>query len=501
MNNFKYLFIVAIFALVGVVGCSDDYLSVDNINSPDRDEVLSSADDVYSLLGGTTTNLFNNYHSLFNVHINGLADQTTSTNRYLSFWTFTDQPRLKVTNATTWADLVIFSGIWDENSLAISTSNEILNLVNNTDFKLELNDGTDKSNEIALAAYFNRGMAMAGSALIYDQFYIIDENTDLASSEAFTLYSYSEVMAAAIADIERAIAISEANGTGWEFLPTQTFTSDEFVKIANSYIARFMINTPRTSAEASSLDYAAIKAYADRGLDFDFAVPGSETFFANALDWCQYNLSDGAGYLPTDQKLVWMFDPTMPKNYPDDPANNVLPEATTNDARAAAYYGYTTAFGFLNPDRNSSLFSNYYLNRWPLLGEDADYANSTSPFFLQAENMYIQAECMWKMGNTQGAVDIINMSPRNTVGGLTEDASADLEHVLHYEYSVELDYTGQAIQWGYMRRHDLLQTGTHLHYPVPASEMEILQLSPNSYGGVSGADGVNTASGSNSWNF
>ncbi len=46
-----------------------------------------------------------------------------------------------------------------------------------------------------------------------------------------------------------------------------------------------------------------------------------------------------------------------------------------------------------------------------------------------------------------------------------------------------------------MRRRDMLQYGTYLHYPVPGKELETLQLPNYTFGGAGNADGVNTSNG------
>lgn len=114
------------------------------------------------------------------------------------------------------------------------------------------------------------------------------------------------------------------------------------------------------------------------------------------------------------------------------------------------------------------------------------------------------AECKGMSGSMGDAATIINSTPRSTVGGLPDVPSTmsetQLVDVLHYEYSIELDKAcGVGVQWAFMRRHDLLQASTATQWPVTGTQIEILLISPYTYGGAANAGEVGTASGSNDW--
>ena len=97
------------------------------------------------------------------------------------------------------------------------------------------------------------------------------------------------------------------------------------------------------------------------------------------------------------------------------------------------------------------------------------------------------------------AKNLLDNSPRVTVGELptVELTESAIRDAIFYEYSVELDLASTiGTQWFFMRRHDLLQKGTPLHYPVPATELELSGVDFYTFGGDS-AEG--TASGANSW--
>ena len=101
--------------------------------------------------------------------------------------------------------------------------------------------------------------------------------------------------------------------------------------------------------------------------------------------------------------------------------------------------------------------------------------------------------------NLAKAKELLDKSPRVSVGKLpvVNSNEADIEKALFYEYSIELDLASTiGTQWFFMRRHDLLQKGSPLHYPVPATELELTGVGFYTFGGSS-KEG--TATGANSW--
>lgn len=493
-NSYKILLSALLLLLYS---CAD--LDVENTMEPDRERALSDPSDLISLLSGATTDMMMEIVDLPNVHINGLADQTTSTNAYISFWAHCDQPRNTLSNFSTYDDLFVYTDSWNTANSVVSTANLLINAI--------LTDGTaiidendeDQTMATLAGAYFIRGVAQMTIGLKYDKGYVVDETTDLSTIE---LVAYKNVVDAAMVSFDKALEILEENSSvGWNYFPTQDYSNEEFIEIINSYAARTLINYPRTEEEAAANDYDLIISYASEGISEDFLPIGEEgVIFANAIDWEQYVLSDGAGYLPADQKIPYLFDPdNQPKDYPT--GSTVLDPAETDDKRIDLYFGYSPNFGYLREDRGRILFSNYYKKRWENLGNDADYSSSQIPFFLTSEIHLILAEAYLRKGESTKAAEEINKTNRTSVGELPDATSGDdLAHILFYEYSIELDNTGQHIQWYFMRRYGLLQKGTPLHLPVPVTELELLGESTYSFGGESNADGVNTALGTNAWN-
>ena len=532
MNMINKLKVSTLFLAMAVVVSSCADLSVENVNDPDRERALANPSDLVSLLQGSSSDVFFEITNLWGVHMDGLSDQMTSTNRFLSFWDFADEPRLRINNRTTYADAVILNSPWSTYNAGVSTANSIIGKIEGDGDSIVLDNGTDVTQKMLAAAYFLRGVSRGYISMIYDQGYIVDYDTDLSALE---LVPYSDIAEAAITDLDQAKTVASGVGSGfvWDFLPTSdTWDLAQFQTIVNSMAARVLASVPRTLAEANSHDWSRVLSYADAAVggpdapdagmtDFSATSVGPYQFYNNLQDWSGFVLSDGAGYLPTDLKVLHMLDPNYPVNYPDAPT--VLDPAQSNDQRID-YFNYDEDFGFLNPARRRSIFSNYWnLRTW--CQNNCGRDGFAIVYYLAAETDYIRAEAYLRQNDKLTAATILNDSPfgngvtelsidlaANQLGvtnynGLSggnsisaNDSDAAFQRALLREYSVELDLmAGMGAQWFFMRRWDMLQPGTALHYAVPGEELEITGREYYTFGGVEYANEEGTADGSNNW--
>ncbi|ARA93375.1 hypothetical protein AWN76_009550 [Rhodothermaceae bacterium RA] len=527
------LFTLLVATLVALGGCRD--LTVENLNEPDRERALAEDGDLVSLLQGATTNTIYELNNLWGVHMGGLSDQMTSTNRYLSFWSFTDEPRERLNNRTTFADAVIFNAPWSTFNGTVSSANEIIRAIEVDGRTIEV-DGEDLTQRMLASAYFIRGVARGYVGLIYDQGYLVDIDTDLASLQPVP---YTDLIAAAVEDLNTAIAAADAAGASflWDLLPgDNSYDLAEFKEIAHSFAAKILINQARTNAEAAGLPWAQILQHANNGIgtalpSFSPASSAAAGFSSNYADWSTYVLGDGAGYLPTDIKVAHLLDPSYPVEYPTQDGV-VLDPAVSDDPRLA-YFNYTPNFGFLNAARRRALFSNYWNLRMSAGNNWFRSDGYGVPVITGSEMQYIKAEAHLWQGDKAAAAQALNNSPHGSVptklehplpavtegilanagidfggadglaAGFTltgAESDAEFIRILHKEYSVELDLMGSiGIQWFFMRRHDLLQPGTALHYAIPGEELEISGIPYYTFGGADYAGEPGTASGDNNW--
>lgn len=533
--------LAAAVLFAGCEGIAD--LDVPNTNDPTRDAV-QSGEDLESLLAGSTTQTFQVTVSDWGPHMDLLADQTTSTNAFRSFWDFAEEPRLALNPRTTYANPSIIADPFSNLNSGQVGANQILKVTEVDGESIVTEGGDEITQKLRAGAFLTRGVARGYLGLIYDQGYVTAADLDLANVNAAEIEtnSYSELIDAAVSDLEQAISIAENNSFTWDLLLGNSYTATEFEAIAHSFAARFLMAEARTRQELNSYSperLDRIIAHADAGVGGDGPLPsfspsstGGE-FYNQLADWSTFVISGPAGYLPIDAKISHLLDPSYPVEYPTA-SGEVLPPHETEDPRAN-YFLYTEAFGFLSAARNRSLFSNYFRLRNEGGNDWFNHDGVAVSIIPGSEMQYLKAEANLLKGNKGAAAQALEDSPFGSVpteltnplpcergdcffGVVFEEgvfpatsfpagkeisssaSMAEFVRALHTEYSVELDLLGGVgNQWYFMRRHNLLQEGTALHYPIPGEELEIIQKDFYTFGGESRAGESGTADGSNSW--
>ncbi len=541
-TNFKYLFVLMVSGLFALASCAD--LSVDNVNDPTKEAVEGDAANQTKLLAGGFYDATTAIVTSWGVHIHNMADQSTGTNAFRRFWDFSEEPRLRLDNTTAYSASTAISTYFGGFNSAIATSNLFIDNIVNDGTEITNTAGEVVTNDILAQAYFLRGLSRGYLGMIYDQAYFLDENFDAANDEA-EFAPYTTLIDGALQDLDNAISLASASTT-FNFNampnPADSWTREEFIDVVNSIAARVAAGEARTASEAAGLDWNRILTYANAGLGGPNSLSGLNTFSASNIgssgeyanyfaDWMNFvvagSFNTGAGYNPTDIKIAHVLDPTYPVIYPAEFASAgsaSFRAAETNDPRID-YFKYTTNSGFLNPTRNANLYTNYFSARM-FAGNDWWGSEYKIIFMTHTEVDYLRAEAQLMSGNAAAAAQTLNDSPAGTgltdldgyqlpavgfgvigqnslSGGHSIDGSAsvaEFQWALNREYAVELDMLGGiGIQWFFMRRHDLLQTGTPTMFPVPGSELEILGLENYTFGGPSFAGQPGSASGANSW--
>jgi hypothetical protein len=528
---FSVLLTAAVF-LVGCDGITD--LDVENKNDPTRSDVQSAAD-LEQLLAGSTAQTFQVTVSDWGPHMDLLADQTTSTNAFRSFWDFADPEFRRLNNSTTYANPSIFADPYSNLNSGQTGANTVINTVEGGGFS-----GDDQTAaKLRAGAYLTRGVARGYLGLIYDQAFVVPASLDDPTQAE--LSPYDAVIDSAVSDLEQAIQIAENNDFTWDLLVGNTYSSGEFVAIANSMAAKISIGEARTREELESFSAQRLQKiidFAENGVGGSSALPSftpistSGTFVHLLADWSTLVISGPAGYLPMDVKVSHLLDPSYPTEYPG--GDTILDPHETPDPRgqAGGYFGYTPAFGFLSQARNKSLFSNYFRLRYEGGNNWFNFDGTPVTIATNAEMQYIKAEAHLIRGEASSAATALQNSPfgdvpaefesdlpilsrtgdtffsplyafdQNSVAaGKSIDGSAseaEFVRALHTEYSVELDLTaGIGAQWFFMRRHDLLAEGVALQYPLPGEEIEIVgEVNSYTFGGPNSTDQPGTAGGS-----
>ncbi|MBK8088726.1 MAG: hypothetical protein IPK31_12705 [Chitinophagaceae bacterium] len=243
--------------------------------------------------------------------------------------------------------------------------------------------------------------------------------------------------------------------------------------MCNTAAARILSYVPRNKTELAAVDWAKVKTYADNGItsDWKIVMDGTSTWYFEGGDYLTY-----PGWGRTDMYVVNMMDPTQPKHW-DDVASFPHPPASTSpiDNRLNTDFEYLASNDFLAA-RGYYHFSNYRNSRYDAIyvaaiGEKAEV--------MKAENDMLKAEARAYTGDLAGAAAIINAGTRVTRGGMAPVAAnlVDIVAAIHHERHVELYTTGMGVQFFEMRKLNLLQKGTPLHFPIPAKILELFRLS------------------------
>jgi hypothetical protein len=326
--------------------------------------------------------------------------------------------------------------------------------------------------------------------LVYDQAFIMKE---FSTVEDAVLSPYMDLIEAAVVSMDSVIAITSKPGVSFvlpdNYINGKSYSSEELRKLSYSFAARFLTYAPRTAVENEAVDWQRVLNYANKGIEEDLAPYVDD---ATWLSWFRH-YTVRPGWARIDCRIINLMDPTYPYRFPDDGIN---PEpARSADKRLELDFSFN-AQNNMKPERGYYHYSNYEYVRYPL---SISTSTGDSPDFIVAENDLIRAEAMARLGDIPGAVQIINAGSRVLRGelpSLAEDISLDeFLEALFYERDIELIQTGFGIAFFDMRRRDMLQFGTMLHFPIPGKELMVMSMPVYTFGGVGNADGINTSNG------
>lgn len=498
-NTYRIIFLFLIAMFVAGTGCKK-FDDIENLDTPSTEDVLSSPEDVRALAGsalntwwvGTRAWGSGPYYNSLQYALLVMADQYTCSWGNFAMRDMSTEPRIPWNNSSSAPDKDVTESIWYGMYRANFQANSVLTV---------LNGGLTLEDEPMMRAicYFIQGSSHAMVANTFDQAFYSDENTPV---EQLVLTSPEEVLAKSIIKLDECIALCEQNtftfDDGW--LNGITFTNEDLGKLANSYAARMLIQSPRTAAQNAALDWSKILAYAEKGIDFDFYVI-SNGLFEDGATW--YDEPKEYLNLPTwgriDCRIINLMDPEYPARYPADGSlptvHNGDGQAFSDDARLLSDFEFLPSNNF-KPDRGYYHYSHYRYDRYT---DNAMIGVGELMDMRKAENDMMIAEARARTGDLGGAINVINESTRVSRGELPPvDGNATLEQVLDaifYERDVELIGAGYGVAYFDMRRRDMLQRGSLLNWPLPAQELLVLQIPNYTFGGAANADGINTSDG------
>ncbi len=487
----KSIIYIVVFLIASSVGCKKK-LEVENKNDPSLENVYSDPEGIY----GLASSMYYNFYIRAQTHswspamaMMTMADQGTSSWLNSGMNDLSSQPREALDNSESYNYAYIFENYYEEHYAVINTANDVLEVLTNGMEIGEIDEngiGAD-TKMVEAMSYFSQGTALGYLGLTYDQAYIITNTTDDPASQP--LQPYNEVIDAAIAALQKCVDISSSNNFTIpnEWINGNSYSSSEFAEIAYSYMARFLVYKARNLSETESLDWNTVINYASNGISNDL-----EIFLDNVnwKNWVYHYTYERENWVMVDARIINMFDDSYPFMMPNgsDPG-----AATSEDERLAIDY---TKVGVCNfkPERGYYHFSYYLYTRLDYTFSNPDYF----PEIYVNELDLFQAEAYARMGQLGSAISILNNSSRSYRGNLPPlSNSASQEEVLEaifYERDLEF-FVMYGVGYFDMRRRDMLQKGSLLHFPIPAKELNIVGESIYTFGGEGNADGIGTSDG------
>jgi hypothetical protein len=491
MKKFKLNKILFSSFLIISFSCSDEIDNIENLNNPDRSQVLATGSDLLGIVGGGFVTWWQANNRDLYPPLAVAGDVSTCSWGNFGMRVLSNEPRNPILNAASWADLSVLEQPWQGNYAAVASANDVIGSININGITWVVG-GVDNTPMVLAASYLLRGFSYGYLGLLFEKGFIVDESTDLTQKLPFV--NYQELINQAISDLD--LAISIATSDTFEIPNTVingvSLSETELIKLCNSYKARFLVQSARSLTETNAVDWNAVKALAENGITSDFGPTGD-----NGISW--WNNSNifmdspngfGAFGGRLDMRLVHLLDPSQPEFFPAA-SGEVLtnPEITTADARIGDGKDFEFRSDILfRAERGRFHFSHYFHTRFmndPTFSDGAD-SKQIKTFTLE-DNRLLIAESKARL-NDNNAVTDINAGSRITRGNLTPlEATASQTEILDaifYERYIELYNTAVGSGFFDRRRTDDLQIGTFRHFPIPATELEVVIEELYTLGGV-----------------
>ncbi len=463
---------------------------------PGPGDVLQTPEDLLDASAKLYRSWFNITHASIGpaLALATAADQLTTTEGLAAAKDLALEPRQPFNNDPDYSHMHVTEDFWANTYQTVLLANDILRAME--DDPTVMYEGKDIKPMLTAWAYFIRGIGYGYLGLLFDKANLVDVHTPLPV-EKFS--DYHEVVNFALVSLDTAITISGAYTFELpeDFIRGVTLDSKKLARIASSYAARILVSAPRNDQDMAYVPWQEVLDYARAGIKEDL-IPATDN--ENWKDEArQFAVSPQWGGV--DLRILHLLDQAYPTRWPAD--NDVWetpdgrqPDSTflsSDDARAVSDLVWSPPEVTGTPYYLNTL---YRSSRWD---EWAVSASGPVPEFTVAENDLLAAEALVRLGRTDEAVTILNNGTRTARGHLqplpSDATTKEVEDAIFYERDIELMLTGIGLSFFDMRRRNMLQTGTPLHFPVPGKELQLMGLDIYTFGGVDHADGINTSNG------
>lgn len=485
-------------AIILLSSCSDLFESLDvpNENQPNIDDLATPAE-FYSLLT-------NGYNTWYNGSIAAsptmafacaeLFQAATASWGSGEVWF---RPRRSLFNDDTPDPVIIINfGAWYNYYSSVGMAVKMAKMFEDPEFRIN-SGGVDYTNRAKAHAYLIEALLYGNIALLYDKAYLFTEEHGDALTFDFVSNTkdYKEVMAYAISKIDQAIQIIESDDVDEDpssVIAGVTFNRELLLQFANSMGARFLASNARTQAENAQVDWAKVKAYAEKGLKQDFKVAYDDGWRGKVMtrDYgMNYFVLYNYDWLRASQWLLHKMAPEDPASaYPipvveGSDSHKDWPEITNcPDARLAKYFKFDSMRnGWFGADRASRPgYGDYILcqYRYWRYYDVVNLGSGDVDHFLKAENDTYLAEALIRTNGDKAQIAALINNSRVGLGELPaltgNESYEELEEALFYERYVECDLVWPQLGFFDRRRNnEQMMPGTVRHFPIPGPELKM----------------------------
>jgi len=523
MKRLVFYLLIGVLS-ISIVGCQD--LAVENENSPDRAVAFAQPGDVVNLARGTFADYWTSIQwcSSGALFYSTIADESSSSWANWGMRDMSSEPRIAWDNSSTYSRRGAVANPWFRNYSGISNTNDVLLAIANAeqaegaseDDNIFTRDESDDAKDTARLKAFvkmNQGLMHGSLSLIYDQAFVFDESVDLENDE-LELRPYMEVNQEAIRILEEARAIASANDftiDGWIW--GLTLTSQEMVRLINSFIARFLVQVARDEAERAAVDWNQVMSLVNNGILIDFAPVDNQG--GSNFDCLKQYGQEGSTWTRADYRTVgpadesggyatWLATPLQDRNVFDIMTSDRRIVGSASDPTVdGSDFEYRGTSGPWPAARGTYHYASHNHKRYQYYLENLTGA---MPHIIVPEmDLYLAEGLLRTGGSTSQVAEILNktrvgrgmMNPASgsdPAGSPSDDQShldsASLWAKLKHERRIETFQTAAGLAYFDKRGLGDLVQGTPIHFPVPGRELETLGLQSYTFGGVGQGGGA-----------
>ena len=530
---------IALLLMVSFAGCVD--LAVDNNNSPNREQVLGTPQDVVGLVGGSFLDFWRaNMWGDGQVPLSSIADEWSVSWANYSSRALSSEPRVAFNNSSAFRYARASNNPWNNNYLAISNASDALAIITADPEAFE--DAGINTARLSAFSKFIQGVAHGYIALRFDQGFTVDETIDLANT-TLELQPYSAVMDFAIQKLEESIAISNAGHADITAVDDWIFgldvTADDLAKLSHSFIARFTASVARDTGERGAVNWSSVMQHVNAGITEDWAPIGNDSGdleWDPTKSWAQegrtWSRADFRTIGPADESggyQNWLNTPVQERNVfdivshdrrivgPEDGTETIVADEQRDRAGAhvagtvltypqnsGTDFEYWGVPGPFPSSRGTYHYSSHTHKRYRAWLDAGD--NGAMVQMKVTEMDLLMAEGLLQTGGSTATVaellnrtrvDRAELNPAtgaDAVGSINDAQShmdgASLWSKLKHEKNIDCYVAASGRAYFDDRGWGDLVVGTPIHFAVPGAELEVLQLQLYTFGGVGGPGGA-----------